>query len=131
MEQPENSVESTSAVGTADQARAQAGQMFNELKGKGGLMSFFSFDHFIFPKIARALFIFICALLALGLVVVVIGALAALVQGQILGALGMLVGGVLYVCFFLIFARVWTELVLVGFNMAETLQEIRDLLKQK
>ncbi|WP_121629471.1 DUF4282 domain-containing protein [Tropicibacter alexandrii] len=91
-------------------------------------MKLFDFSFFIYPKVARILFIIATVLIAIGAVIGFFTAFAGWGSfGQkLLTAFGSLIGGALAI----LGLRLTTELLLVIFAIKDLLQEQVDLQKQ-
>ncbi len=89
------------------------------------LLSFFSFDRMFFPVIARYVFLFIVAIIAIGALFGVLGGLASFVSVGLLAGIGTIIGSVLFAVLALIGVRFWFEFLLVAFKINEAVQEIR------
>ncbi len=112
-----------SAADAARDFKQDAEKTITELKGRG-IKGFFDFKFMYFPIIARYVFVVTVILSVLGMGMGVLGGLSVMVStGFINGLLAIvfaIVGGV----FGILFTRIMFEMILLGFKVYETLQEI-------
>jgi hypothetical protein len=80
-----------------------------------------SFSEFITTRLVKILYVLLIALVAIGYVVAVFG---ALLSGEIGQALLMLIVGAVVALIYIIMARVWMELIIVIFRIAENTSEM-------
>ena len=135
MDQPENTQENSSTLNTARDAaehlRDEAEKTLRDLKGPGGLKSFFKFEKMYFPKLAGILFIIACLATVFFLLLGVLGALAGMAADGFFSGLVALLGVVVGAVVMIVMTRVWIEIALVAFKINDSLREIKELLKQK
>ena len=134
MDQPENKPEHSGADAAREAAgklREEAAKTLNDLRSPGGVMGFFKFDRLYFPDFARILFTIICLFLV---VVFLFGVVASFIS---MASVGFFSGLINLVVIFVstivmvVMARVWIEVVLVAFKINESVQDIKEILKQK
>ena len=88
-----------------------------------------SFSSFVAPRIIKILFVLVLILIALGVLAGLGGAVFQLINGEVLPALITLVALPFVVIIELILARMWMELIIVTFRIAENVQEINQKTK--
>ncbi len=76
----------------------------------------FSFSDFLIPKIIKILYIIAIVLAAIGALMILIGGLAG---GSVASGLGAIVVSPVLFILYVIGARIWLELILVVFRIAE------------
>lgn len=97
----------------------------NDPKGFFASLLDFSFSEFITIKLVKVLYIIFLVLVALGFVAGVIAALIRMFsRGGFLPGLGMLCAAPIAALIYVILARLWTELVIVVFRIAENTTEL-------
>lgn len=91
---------------------------------QSGLRSLFdlSFAEFITPGVMKVLFVILIAAVALGTLFMIIGAFTA---GIWLGVLTLILSPVIFLLYAL-FARVWCEMIMVLFRIAENTSGLRE-----
>jgi hypothetical protein len=94
-----------------------------------GSMFDLSFNNFVATRIIKVLYVLFLILIALGVLAGLGAAVFALINGEVLQALLMLVLLPFVVLVELILARMWAELVIVTFRIAENVQEINHKTK--
>ena len=87
----------------------------------------FSFEEFITPTIVRIVYIIFLVLITIGAVIVL---LAALFSGSASSAIAGLIFVPLFWLVYVIFTRIWLEVVAVIFRIAEPVQESDATLKR-
>ncbi len=95
---------------------------------KSLIKDFLFFREFIAPLVVK--FVFVLALVVI-LVVALIGFVGAVLSGNIGAILGALVSLVIGVPLMMLVARVYAELILLGFALYDRLGEIKTLLEQQ
>ncbi len=108
---------------------AAPGAAQKQATGFFGSLFDLSFSSFVAPKIIKVLYVLVLILIALGVLAGLGGAVFALIQGEIVQALLTLVVLPFAVIIELILARMWTELIIVSFRIAENVQEINQKTK--
>jgi hypothetical protein len=97
-------------------------------EGFFGRLFDFSFDHFVTPSIIKVLFILILVVIGLGALGMII---AGFTQGALTGLLTLIIavpiGGFLYI----LFARVWLEIIVVLFRIEEHVATIAESARRK
>ena len=84
----------------------------------------FSFETFVALKVIKVLYGLFLLLLALGILGGLGGAIMSMVQGEVLAGLGILIALPFAALLYLILGRVYFELIIVGFKIAEDADEI-------
>lgn len=84
----------------------------------------FSFETFVALKVIKILYGLFLVLLALGILGGLGGSIMSMVQGEVLAGLGILIALPFAALLYLILGRVYFELIIVGFKIAEDADEI-------
>lgn len=84
----------------------------------------FSFETFVALKVIKVLYGLFLLLLALGILGGLGGGIMSMVQGEVLTGLGILIALPFAALLYLILGRVYFELIIVGFKIAEDADEI-------
>lgn len=84
----------------------------------------FSFETFVALKVIKILYGLFLVLLALGILGGLGASIMSMVQGEVLAGIGMLVALPFAALLYLILGRVYFELIIVGFKIAEDADEI-------
>jgi hypothetical protein len=84
----------------------------------------FSFETFVALKVIKVLYGLFLLLLALGVLAGLGGSIMSMVQGEVLAGLGILIALPFAALLYLILGRVYFELIIVGFKIAEDADEI-------
>jgi len=104
-------------AGPGPSANAQAKGFFS------GLFDF-SFETFVALKVIKVLYALFLVLLVLGILGGLGAGVMSMVQGQVLPGIGMLVALPFAALLYLVLGRVYFELIIVGFKIAEDADEI-------
>jgi hypothetical protein len=84
----------------------------------------FSFETFVALKVIKVLYGLFLVVLVLGILAGLGGAVVAMIQGEFLAGLGMLVLLPIATLIYLVLGRVYFELIIVAFKIAEDADEI-------
>ena len=84
----------------------------------------FSFETFVALKVIKVLYALFLILLALGILGGIGASVMSMVQGEVLAGIGMLVALPFAALLYLVLGRVYFELIIVGFKIAEDADEI-------
>lgn len=84
----------------------------------------FSFETFVALKVIKVLYGLFLLLLALGILGGLASSVMSIVQGEVLAGLGILIALPFAALLYLILGRVYFELIIVGFKIAEDADEI-------
>ena len=84
----------------------------------------FSFETFVALKVIKVLYGIFLAILALGILAGLGGSVISMVQGQVLAGLGILIALPFAALIYLVLGRLYFELIIVAFKIAEDADEI-------
>jgi hypothetical protein len=90
-----------------------------------------SFSEFITTKLVKLLYILLIILVAIGLIVGIIGGLITMFTDSFFAGLGTIVGTLLGAVIWLIMSRVWMELIIVVFKIAENTSDLVNLKRMQ
>ena len=100
-------------------------------KGFFGALFDLSFSEFITTKLVKLLYILLIILVAIGLFVGVIGGLITMFTDSFFTGLGTIVGSILGALIWIIMSRVWMELIIVVFKIAENTSDLVNLKRMQ
>ena len=90
-----------------------------------------SFSEFITTKLVKLLYILLIILVAIGLIVGIIGGLITMFTDSFFAGLVTIVGTLLGAVIWLIMSRVWMELIIVVFKIAENTSDLVNLKRMQ
>ena len=102
-----------------------------EDKGFFGALFALSFSEFVTIKLVRILYILMLIVIAIGLLVGIIVGFITMFTDSFFGGLGAIVGVLLGSLIWVIMSRVWMEIIIVVFRIAENTTDLVQMKRQQ